>query len=64
MTSKMYVVMTERKSPLARFSARPFEIYQTLKEAEDRVEELNKKALTNEYWSESVSFINPTLKTQ
>ena len=56
--------MTERKSPLARFSARPFEIYQTLKEAEDRVEELNKKALTNEYWSESVSFINPTLKTQ
>jgi hypothetical protein len=57
--AKMYVVMTERQSPIARFPARPFELYQTKKEAEDRVEELNEKATTNEYWSESVSFRKP-----
>jgi hypothetical protein len=58
--AKMHVVMTERQSPVARFPTRPFEIYQTRKEAKDRVEELNKKATTNDYWSESVSFIKPT----
>ena len=58
--AKMHVVMTERQSPVARFPARSFEIYQTRKEAEDRVEELNKKATTNNYWFESVSFIKPT----
>jgi hypothetical protein len=57
--AKMYIVMKERQSPIARFPARPFEVYQTRKQAEDRVEELNKKATTNEYWSESVSFRNP-----
>ena len=61
--AKMYVVMTERQSPVARFPARPFEIYQTRNEAENRVEELNRKAITNEYWSESVSFINNTKGT-
>jgi non-canonical (house-cleaning) NTP pyrophosphatase len=57
--AKMHLVMTERQSPIARFPSRPFELYETREEAKNRVEELNKKATTNEYWSESVSFIKP-----
>ena len=60
--AKVYVVMKERQSPIAQFLARPFEIYQTRKQAEDRVEELNQKATKNEYWFESASFFTPPVR--
>jgi len=46
----MYVIMKKYQSPIAITSANVHGYVETLKEAKDAVERLNKKAMSNHYW--------------
>lgn len=52
--SKIFVIMKERRSPLAVYQASPHEAHEDKNIAMSRVDELNKKATVNYYWCESV----------
>ena len=51
--ARLYVVMKQRQSPIARYPELPHEIYQTEKEAHRRANDLNDKSRANLYWVES-----------
>ena len=56
--ARLYVVMKQRQSPIARYPELPHVIYPSKKDASDRAEELNRKSKANCYWVESVPFID------
>tara|TARA_R110000868_G_C10823401_1_gene758791 strand:+ start:944 stop:1141 length:198 start_codon:yes stop_codon:yes gene_type:complete len=51
--ARLYVVIKQRQSPIARYPEWVHEIYQNKKEACDRANELNRKSRINHYWVES-----------
>lgn len=51
--ARLYVVMKQRQSPIARYPELPHEIYPNKKEAQDRADHLNRNNKINRYWVES-----------
>ena len=52
---KVYIVMKEKQSAVAVFQQYPHEAYTDKKKAEDRIDELNRRAKSNLYWVEEPS---------
>jgi len=53
---RAYVIMGQRRTAISVFDCEPVEVFDSIKRAKKRVDELNEKAISKEYWYESVKF--------